>query len=182
MVAAFTAAIVARIGEPGEDMWTWVARAALVTPEVLASFHPFFGNALPHLSFWVSKEWIALWKSEDRQERALAWKRERRRLHRLLEIRKRGPFDTIARDEYLANRPLWRIEASGIGAFTFQRMVKLRIPALERDIWVSLAGLAKGLGVKKKKLLRYKKGAIPRELEERTYEIVKAAVSRELAR
>ena len=182
VVAAFAAAIVAKIGQPGKDTFVWAARAALATPEVLASFHPFFGNALPHLSFWLSREWIKLWKSEDRLERAIALKREQRRLHRLLEIRKRGPFDTIARDEYLANRPLWSIEAAGIGAFTFKRMVKVRIPALEGEIFVSLAGLAKSLGVKKKKLLRFKVGAVPRELEERTYQIVKDAVSRELAR
>ena len=182
MVAAFTAAIVARIGKPGKDTFAWAARAALVTPEVLASFQPFFGNALPHLAFWLSKEWIREWKSEDRGERARAWKRERRRLHALIELRKRGPFDTIARDEYLANRPIWSIEAMGVGAFTFKRMVKVRIPSLEQEIFVSLAGLAKATGLKKKKLLRFKKGAIPRELEERVYQIAKEAVSRELAR
>ena len=182
IVAAFTAAVVARIGEPGKDTFSWVARASLVTPEVLASFQPWFGNALPHLSFWLSKEWIKLWKSDDRLERTIALKRERRRLHALLQLRKRGPFDTIAREEYLANRPLWRIEAVGVGAFTFKRMVKVRIPSLEQEIFVSLAGLAKATGIKKKKLLRYKAGAIPREFEETTYQIVKAAVSRELAR
>lgn len=124
---------------------------------------------------------IDFWKADDREERSAAWQREKKRLHRLLEIRKRGPFDTIARDEYLAARPLWRIEAMGVGAFTFKRVAKVRIPAVKQDIWVSLAGVGLSKN-KKRKLLRYGKGAIPRELEEPTYQIVKEAVSRELAR
>ena len=181
VVEAFTAEVVRRLGPPDGNL-AWIMRAALITPDVLKSFSPFFNNALPHLAFWLSKEWVRLWKAEDSQERAIALKREQRRLHALLQIRKRGPFDTIAREEYLANRPLWRIEAAGVGAFSFKRMVKVRIPSLEQEIFVSLAGLAKATGLKKKKLLRFKKGAIPRELEERVYQIAKEAVSRELAR
>ena len=180
VVAAFTAAIVDRIGPPDGNL-AWIMRAALITPEVLANFSPFFDNALPHLGFWLSKEWVRLWKSDDRQERAIAFRRERRRLHALIEIRKRGPFDTIAREEYLANRPLWNIKAMGVGAFTFKRMAKVRIPSLGQDIWVSLAGVGLSKN-KKRKLLRYGKGTIPRELEDRTYQIAKEAVSRELAR
>ena len=124
---------------------------------------------------------IDLWKALDREEREASWQQEKKRLHALLEIHKRGPFDTIAREEYLANRPLFSIKAVGVGAFTFKRMAKVRIPALGQEIWVSLAGVGLSRN-KKRKLLRYGKGAIPREQEEGTYQVVKEAVSRELAR
>ncbi len=49
---------------------------------------------------------IYIWKAVDREEREEAWRREKRRLHALPEILKRGPFDSIAREEYLSSRPL----------------------------------------------------------------------------
>jgi len=123
---------------------------------------------------------IDLWKSLDREEREANWRREKRRLHAQPQIRRRGPFGSIAREIYLAGRPLWRIEAVGVGAFTFKRMARVDIPGLEKVLWVDLAGVELSKN-KKRKLLRYKKGAIPRELEEKVYQIVSQAVSRYLA-
>jgi hypothetical protein len=75
---------------------------------------------------------IYTWKALDREEREEAWRREKRRLHALPEIRRRGPFDSIAREIYLANRPSWKINAVGVGAFTFKKLARVEIPALER--------------------------------------------------
>jgi len=123
---------------------------------------------------------IDLWKALDREEREASWQQEKRRLHALIEIRKRWPFDTIAREEYLANRPLFRIEAVGVGAFTFKRMARVEIPCLRRVIWVNLAGVELSKNARRK-LVRYKAGRLPRELEESVFSICAKAVRRFLA-
>jgi len=123
---------------------------------------------------------IEVWKAEDREEREESWRREKRRLHSLPQILKRGPFDSIAREVYLAERPLWRIEAVGVGAFTFRRVVRVEIPALEKVLWVDLAGVEISKNARRK-LVRYKKGKLPRELEESVFARCQRAVAKYLA-
>jgi hypothetical protein len=123
---------------------------------------------------------IEVWKAEDRAEREEAWRREKRRLHSLPEILKRGPFDSIAREIYLAERPLWKIEAVGVGVFTFRRVARVEIPALEKVLWVDLAGVELSKNARRK-LVRYKKGKLPRELEESVFALCEKAVRRYLA-
>jgi hypothetical protein len=110
---------------------------------------------------------IYIWKALDREEREEAWRREKRRLHALPEILKRGPFGSVDREIYLAERPLWKIEAVGVGAFSFRRVARVEIPALEKVIWVDLAGVDGSLSKNaKRKLVRYRQGKLPTELEE----------------
>jgi len=125
---------------------------------------------------------IYMWKALDREEREEAWRREKKRLHSLPEILKRGPFDSIAREEYLAERPVWKIEAVGVGAFTFRRVARVEIPALEKMIWVDLAGVDEGLSKNaRRKLVRYKQGKLPTELEETVFARCARAVKQYLA-
>ena len=123
---------------------------------------------------------IYIWKALDREEREEAWRREKRRLHALPEILRRGPFDSIAREEYLANRPLWKIEAVGVGAFTFRQVARVEIPALEKVIWVDLAGVELSKN-QRRKLIRYRQGKLPRELEESVFARCQRAVAKYLA-
>ena len=118
-----------------------------------------------HYYEFYSEMVIDLWKSADREERAEAWKLEKKWLHPRFRFFRRGPFDTISREEFLASRPLWAVQAIGVGAFTFQRVVKVEIPALKKVVWVNLpkpAGMSKNA---RHKLIRYGKGKLPRELE-----------------
>ena len=125
---------------------------------------------------------IYTWKALDREEREEAWRQEKRRLHALPEIRRRGLFGTIAREIYLAERPLWKIEAVGVGAFTFRRVARVEIPALEKVIWVDLAGVDGSLSKNaKRKLIRYRQGKLPRELEESVFARCQRAVAQYLA-
>ena len=123
---------------------------------------------LDHYYEFYSEMAIALWKALDREEREEAWRREKRKLHALPQILKRGPFDSIAREIYLAERPLWKIEAVGVGAFTFRRVARVEIPALDKVLWVDLAGVEISKN-QRRKLVRYKKGKLPRELEESVF-------------
>ena len=133
-----------------------------------------------HYYSFYSEMAIDLWKADDREGREASWQREKKRLHALPQIYRRGPFDTIAREEYLAGRPIFRIEGMGVGAFTFKRVARVEIPALKKVLWVNLAGVKLSKN-KRHKLIRYKKGKLPRELEESVFILCEKAVRRYLA-
>lgn len=123
----------------------------------------------PHLHIHgyevVSENMIALWIEQDRDEKQALWEKEERELHRLPQIRKRGPFDSIRKWEYLDNRPIFRIVAIGVNAFTQHRTAQVEIPGLGTTIWVDLSGI-KCSKNKLRKVVRYKRGAIPRTIEQ----------------
>ena len=134
-----------------------------------------------HYYEFYSEMVIDLWKAQDREERAEAWKLEKRQLHPRFRLIRRGPWDTIRREEFLASRPLWKVQAIGVGAFTFQRVVKVEIPALEKVIWVNIprpAGMGKN---QRRKLVRYGKGKLPEELEPTMVSLVSKAVAKAIA-
>ena len=174
----FVQAIVDRIGPPGHNAWAWVMRAALATPKVLADM-PLEDSY--HISSWVIQELMAFWKAYDREERERLWKREQRRLHAAPQLWKRGEFDSIRREQYLADRPVWRIVSIGLSAFTFKRVAQVEIPGLKKVIFVDLTGI-KLEGAKSKKLARYKRGALPKGLVEQVDSRVAQAVARFLQR
>jgi hypothetical protein len=131
-----------------------------------------------HYYEFYSEMVIDLWKAQDREERAEAWTLEKKWLHPRFRFFRRGPWDTIRREEFLASRPIWSIEAIGVGAFTFQRVVKVEIPALKKVVWVNLpqpAGMGKNA---KHKLVRYGKGKLPEELEPTMVSLVMNAVAK----
>jgi hypothetical protein len=127
------------------------------------------------------EEAIRVWIALDREEREASWRRERRLLHTLPPITHRGQFDSIAREIFLAQRPLWRIEAIGIGAFTFQRVLKVNIPGLDKVIWVNLPSVGKVPKHRKRRFLRYGKGSLPEADEDWMFRVVSEAVNRALS-
>ena len=115
--------------------------------------------------FSTSEEVIAAWKADDRVARERLWRLEQRRLHAAPQLRKRGEFDSIRREQYLADRPVWHIVGIGLNAFTQKRVAQVEIPGLKKVIWVDLAGIKLGVSENKlRKLARYKAGAIPKAL------------------
>lgn len=163
VVGKFSDRMVALLGSPTQSLaWAWVFRASLATPRVLQDFT---AGELGHLSFWAIKDLIATWKAEDREARERLWKLEKRRLHAAPQIRRRGPFDTIRREEHMAHRPVFRIVGLGVNAFTQHRVAKVEIPGLGLVVWVDLAGITTGVSRNKlRKLVRYGKGSLPKEL------------------
>ena len=67
-----------------------------------------------------------------------------------------------------------------MGAFTFRRVARVEIPALEKVLWVDLAGVEISKNARRK-LVRYKKGKLPRELEESVFARCARAVKQYLA-
>lgn len=127
--------------------------------------HPNCPHLLEDCYEVASEGLITDWKAQDREERERAWKRERRRIHTAPQIRKRGPFDTIARERYLSERPVFRLVGIGMGAFTQKRVALVELPGLKLSIFVDLAGIP----VPKKKLrklFRHPKGELPQEIQD----------------
>lgn len=130
----------------------------------------------------VADELIDHWKADDRDNRAFLWKLEKRRLHAQLKIKKRGEFDSIRREQYLADRPIFRIVAIGVGAFTFKRVAQVQIPGLA-TVWVDISGIPLKVSKNKRhKLARYGRGAVPQDLVEQIYARCRKAVQQYLNR
>ena len=82
---------------------------------------------LAHSFDLVSEQVIEDWKADDRFARSIAWQQEQRRMHAapLKKLYRRGQFDSIARDIYLNNRPIFRVLAIGVHAFTQHTVAKV---------------------------------------------------------
>ena len=141
-------------------------------PEIIVQFYDnldvvVFGDMtiaeyLDFLTKDIGHNLIEFWKEDDRWERAALWQLEKRRLHALPKIKRRGPFDSIAREQYLADRPVFKIVGMGVSAFTQHRIAKVLLPELHKVIWVDLWGVP----IKKNKLrkLANGKGKVPDEV------------------
>ena len=116
-----------------------------------------------------AEELIVYWKADDRDASSYLWQLERRRLHaaphRHFPRVRTSLWDSITREEYLVNRPLWRIEAIGVGALTHKRVAKVEIPELKATLWVDLSGMKlEGTSKHKLRKLARRGGAVPKGL------------------
>lgn len=171
-------AIVAKLGQPDAGDSTWPLRAALLIARLTQEM-PLADRF--HIPPWATRELIALWKEDDRLERSIARKIEKRRLHAAPQIRVRGPFDSIRREIYLAQRPIFKIVAIGVGAFTQHRVAKVVIPGLKATLWVDISDTALGASKNKlRKAVRYGKGAVPKDKASLIEERITSAVKRYL--
>lgn len=99
------------------------------------------------------KDWIA----EDRQQRYIEWKIEQRALHNLGEQRLpvRGSFNTVTKDIFFADQPIYYIEGIGISPFTFKPFAKVRIASSFVRLYVDLGDSLKVNKNAKRKAMRY---------------------------
>ena len=106
---------------------------------------------------------IEYWKEDDREERSYLWRLEKRLMHAMPQIKKRGRFDSISRAQYLDERPTFKIVAVGVGAFTQRMVAKVVIPDLgHKVIWVDLTGVH--VGKQKLNKLAKRRGKVPNEI------------------
>jgi len=88
-------------------------------------------------------------------------KLEQRRLHVAPNKRiRRGPFDSIRREQFLAERPIFLVVGIGVNAFTQRRVAKVEISGLEKVILVDLSGVEVSKN-RLRKLSRHPGGRIP---------------------
>ena len=114
-----------------------------------------------HFYFALEDRLVNGWKEDDRDERAYLWKLEWLRLHSQRRIRTRGAFDTLRREEYLANRPVFRIVSIGVNAFTQRRVAQVELPDLEKKLWIDIGDVELSRN-KLRKVSRYpRRGEVP---------------------
>ncbi|MDP2954409.1 MAG: hypothetical protein Q8O76_13980 [Chloroflexota bacterium] len=130
------AAMRIHLGEPGKDLHSWLFRAALLTPRLLASIPEEYRL---HLPFYLRRELKAYWKEDDRDARKLQARIERDNINY---PDRRGwgrHFDPIRKDAFLEERGQMYIEAVGVSALTFTRIVKVRVPSSPVRLFVDVA-------------------------------------------
>ncbi len=113
------------------------------------------------------REQVRYWVQDDCSERAAIRDMEKRRLHNSLKLTHRGQFDSIRREIFLGNRPLFEVVGIGVSGATHKRIAKIVIPGLLKTVlWVDLSGVkAEGSKNSRRKLARYKKGVAPQSVE-----------------
>ena len=57
----------------------------------------------------VSEDIIELWKADDREQRSYLRKVEQKLMHRAPRMKRRGPWDTIRREQWLAERSQFKL-------------------------------------------------------------------------
>ena len=137
-------------------------------------------DELRHLPTWLSTELTDYWKADDRDYRSYLWQLEKRHMHALPGIHNRGRYDSIAKSEAMAKRPLWEIVGMGVSAFTKGRTAKVYIPGLYVTIWVDLNGIKKPTQNAKRRWVRYGKGKAPESIQEQIESRCSQAVKRYL--
>jgi hypothetical protein len=122
---------------------------------------------------------IQYWVEDDREERSQLWKLERRKLHANSRHGKRGQFDSVARDVFMANQPLYTVVGIGVDGITHKRTAKVVIPGLLKTVlWVDLSGLEpEGGKNRRRKHIRYGKGSAPISLENQIAERCRQAAT-----
>ena len=153
-------------------------------PEVTANFYQsldrvIFGDMsmseyVNLLTRNIGHDFIEYWKEDDRDERSYLWRLEKRRLHAMPRIKRRGPWDSIRLEQFLSQRPVFEIAGIGVSAFTQHRVAKVRIPELHKTVWIDLSGVS--LSKNKLRKLARRGGKVPEEI----YAIVARGVRRYL--
>ncbi|MBI4294647.1 MAG: hypothetical protein HY669_00595, partial [Chloroflexi bacterium] len=99
---------------------------------------------------------------DDRDQRSYLWQLEKRRMHALPRIKRRGPWDSIRMQQFLAERPVFEIVGIGVSAFTQHRVAKVKIPELHKILWVDISG--SNLSKNKLRKLARGRGRVPEEI------------------
>ena len=118
------------------------------------------------------------WKSEDREQAKLDWEAESKAIHSLGERRLplRGRFNNISQDIFHDRQPLFYLEALGIDGLKLQPFARVKIGSSYMRLYIDLGDSLRGISKnRKRKAMRYAK-PLPKAVEARVTELVKAAV------
>lgn len=107
------------------------------------------------------RELIEEWKADDREERNLAWKADERNLHHGDAGRFGRPFDPVAREVFMADRPAYYLEGLGVNAMTVKAAAKIRLPSTNIRFFVDVSQPVKKLSKNKRRKIRRYGAATP---------------------
>ena len=97
----------------------------------------------------VVEETIASWKADDREQRALDWKREQQaildgtygKFGRLMTVRngRASHLDPVSRDAFMAQRPEFYLKATGVDGTHFRPVAVVRVPSTDICLYVDVS-------------------------------------------
>ena len=85
------------------------------------------------------EETKASWKADDREQRALEWKREQQAILDGTFDYFGGRFDPIAKDVFFAQRPEFYLKAQGVDAMHFRPIAVVRVPSQNIYLYVNVS-------------------------------------------
>jgi hypothetical protein len=94
---------------------------------------------LATLSDAAVEEAIATWKADDREQRALDWKREQQAILDGTYGTYGSRFDPVARDQFFAQRPAYYLKATGIDGMHGRPVAVVRVPSTSIYLYVNCA-------------------------------------------
>ena len=119
------------------------------------------GGAVTQVTVWewewaylheaVVEETIASWQADDREQRALDWKREQQAIQdgtygtygRLAVTGRDGvvrpQFDPVSRDVFMAQRPEFYLKATGVDGMHFRPVAVVRVPSTSIVLYVDVS-------------------------------------------
>lgn len=106
-------------------------------PELAHYVDPLTGQLVGGRYFLVEETLVHEWVADDRAERAALLQAEQERLHPR-ELIYQGRFDSLAREIYRAEHPLYFLELLGITALSKRRVARVRIACSPVRLWVEL--------------------------------------------
>ena len=87
----------------------------------------------------VVEETIASWQADDREKRALDWKREQQAILDGTYGSYGDRFDPVARDVFMAQRPEYYLKATGVDGVHFRPIAVVRIPSQNIYLYVDVS-------------------------------------------
>ena len=99
----------------------------------------------------TAEETIASWQADDREERALEWKREQQAIidgtygayGQLTKTGRdgivRAPFDPVSRDVFMAQRPEYYLTATGVDGMHASPVAVVRVPSTDKRLFVDVS-------------------------------------------
>ena len=85
------------------------------------------------------EEAIASWKADDREQRALDWKREQQAIIDGTYGKYGSRFDPVSRDQFMAQRPEYYLTATGMDGMHFTPVVVVRVPSTSIYLFVNVS-------------------------------------------
>ena len=85
------------------------------------------------------EETKASWKADDREQRALDWKREQQAIIDGTYGTYGSQFDPVARDAFMAQRPEYYLKATGVDGMHFRPVAVVRVPSTSIYLYVDVS-------------------------------------------
>ena len=117
------------------DMDLLACSLQVTTPEAVTVWE--WESAYLHEA--VTEETIASWKADDREQRALDWKREQQAILDGTYGSYGSRFDPVARDVFMAQRPEYYLKATGVDAVHFRPIAVVRVPSTDICLFLDVS-------------------------------------------